>query len=160
MYEMYETLLKTCFCLKWGVNQVSRGPGSPDREFDPRFGPFTPILTHFGHFWALPLIGEVYNVWNTNRKVGLAVILRGITTSYDHSFLRYCNFVIFLGVVAMSHQKKPMRGHFPSVVYDINDENLCFRSNDNFLAGSDKNLAKNMLELTTLRIARYPNFHL
>ena len=52
----------------------------------------------------------------------------------------------------MSHQKKPMRGHFPSAVYDINDENLCFRSNDNFLAGSDKNLAKNMLELTTLVI--------
>ena len=43
-----------------------------------------------------------------------------------------------------------MRGHFPSAVYDINDENLCFRSNDNFLAGCDKNLAKNMLELTTL----------
>ena len=78
--------------------------------------------------------------------MGLAVILRGITTSYDHSFLRYCNFVIFWGVVAMSHQKKPI----PSAVYDINDENLRFRSNDNFLAGSDKNLAKNMLELTTL----------
>ena len=39
----------------------------------------------------------------------------------------------------MSHQKKPMRGHFPSAVYDINDENLCFRSNDNFLAGCEKN---------------------
>ena len=53
--------------------------------------------------------------------------------------LEILQFRHILGVVAMSHQKKPMRGHFPSAVYDINDENLCFRSNDNFLAGCEKN---------------------
>ena len=86
-YEICETLIKTwCFWVKWGVNQVSRRRGSRDIGVDPNF---TPILTHFGHFWALWVIWGVYNVWNTNRKVGLAVSLRGQTSFYGHPFTRY-----------------------------------------------------------------------
>ena len=62
--------------------------GSRDIGFDPPFGPFYPILTHFVHFRALPVIWKVYIIWNTNRKLGPAVILRGQTSFYDPYFTR------------------------------------------------------------------------
>ena len=96
-YEIYETLIeKWCFRFRWGVNQVFRRRGSRDIGFDPPFGPFYPILTHFGHFMVLLVIWDLYNVWNTNRKVGLAVILRGQTSFYDQYFVRYGYFRILL----------------------------------------------------------------
>ena len=134
-----ETPIQTWFFwLRWGVNQVSRIPGSRDIGFNPLFGPFYPILTHFGHFRALPVIWEVHNVWNANRNMHFLSEMRGQTTFYDERFRIYRILAVFHGisggnnrniVCATSFFRKFQKNHiFPSF-YDIS-QLFSFRPKD------------------------------
>jgi hypothetical protein len=40
----------------------------------------------FMRFWALPVIWEVYNVWNTIRNIAFLNKMRGQTSFYDERF--------------------------------------------------------------------------
>ena len=51
--------------------------------------PFWSLLALFGPKRALPVVLWVYIMWNTNRNLGSAVILRGQPTFYDKWFSRY-----------------------------------------------------------------------
>ena len=47
---------------------------------------------------ALLVIGQFYNVWNSNRKVGLANKMRGLPTFYENNFVK-CRISLFLGIL-------------------------------------------------------------
>ena len=60
---------------------------------------FLPFWRFFGHFQALPGIWESYNIWNANRKLGLAVRLRVYQVSRTNGSrnIELWNFWAFLG---------------------------------------------------------------
>jgi hypothetical protein len=89
-YTMNETLLAGWILImtKWAVKQVS----TITRSWNIEFGIFLHLcafLTGFCHFWALPVIWEVYYVWNTNRKVDIGVKMRDLTSFCDHLSMKY-----------------------------------------------------------------------
>ena len=77
---------------------------------------FRAVLTILLNFWAFPGIWEVYNVWNTIRKVGLADKLSGLPTSYDEYFRRYWIFVFLPYILTppkLRYLQTPCTGGLP-----------------------------------------------
>ena len=54
-----------------------------------RIGHFWPFFGLFGQKMVFLVVWRVYNIWKTNRKVGVPVEMRGQTTSYDKQLSRY-----------------------------------------------------------------------
>ena len=51
--------------------------------------PFWSLLTLFGHFWALPVIWQVWYIWNINRNMIFLIKMRGLPSFYNQRFARY-----------------------------------------------------------------------
>ena len=83
-YTLYEKQIETWgFWAKWGVKRPLKPTYSLDIAYIVTFSPFTGCSDHFSNFWGFLSILEVYNVWNNNQKVGLAVKMRGLKCFYD-----------------------------------------------------------------------------
>ena len=74
--------------LKWGVYQVSTTKFREIYILVP-FDLFWSLLTLFGHFWALPVTWEVWNIWKANRNMTFLIEIRGLPSFYDQRFVRY-----------------------------------------------------------------------
>ena len=47
------------------------------------------LLNLFGHFWALPVIWQVRNIWKININMIFLIKMRGLPSFYDQRLTRY-----------------------------------------------------------------------